>query len=100
MAPSPRPPDLSPLPPARPQGWVERDRAGGSSDEEGGDGDGDGAAGGWGGGGVDDDEDRVYLERADRYEADYNFRYEEPGGAAIVTYPRQVRWAAAARGSG
>jgi len=26
----------------------------------------------------------------DQYEAEYNFRFEEPGGTAITQYPRQI----------
>lgn len=36
------------------------------------------------------DEDEAYLEQADRFEANYNFRFEEPGGAQIVGHPRRV----------
>ncbi|GAB4820679.1 hypothetical protein N2152v2_007725 [Parachlorella kessleri] len=37
-----------------------------------------------------DREDEQYLEQAEEYEHRYNFRYEEPGGAEIVTYPRKL----------
>lgn len=39
-----------------------------------------------------DAEDEQYIEAAEQYEAQYNFRYEEPGAAQIITYPRKV-WA-------
>ncbi|KAL6754712.1 hypothetical protein V8C86DRAFT_312002 [Haematococcus lacustris] len=38
----------------------------------------------------DDDEDEEYLQQADRFEAAYNFRFEEPGSAAVVSHPRNV----------
>lgn len=38
----------------------------------------------------DDAEDEEALEAADRFEAAYNFRFEEPGGIAIATHPRMV----------
>ena len=27
----------------------------------------------------------------DQYEAEYNFRFEEPGGTSITQYPREVQ---------
>jgi protein KRI1 len=68
------------------KGWVDAD--GGDDDSD--DGAGDGGGGGGGGGGVSDGEDEAALLAADAFEAQYNFRYEEPGGAQIATYPRQV----------
>lgn len=32
----------------------------------------------------------ILLAQADEYEARYNFRFEEPGAAQIITYPRKV----------
>ncbi|KAK9809843.1 hypothetical protein WJX72_000250 [[Myrmecia] bisecta] len=37
------------------------------------------------------EEDEAYLEHADQFEAEYNFRYEEPGSAQVVSYPRHVQ---------
>ncbi|KAL4445294.1 hypothetical protein ABPG77_011119 [Micractinium sp. CCAP 211/92] len=36
------------------------------------------------------EEDEQELERAEQWEHAYNFRFEEPGAAAIITYPRNV----------
>lgn len=33
----------------------------------------------------------LVLPIAEQFEHAYNFRFEEPGAAAIITYPRQVR---------
>jgi hypothetical protein len=77
-----KPPCCRALPAA--QGWIDRD-AGGASDS------GDERAARVAHAGRDDvdvDEDERYLEEADRYEARYNFRFEEPGGKTIATYPR------------
>lgn len=35
-----------------------------------------------------DEEDDSELERQDEFEERYNFRFEEPGGTEIATYPR------------
>ena len=37
-----------------------------------------------------DEEDEERSQEIDKYEAEYNFRYEEPGGTSITQYPRQV----------
>ncbi|KAF5829462.1 hypothetical protein DUNSADRAFT_16043 [Dunaliella salina] len=39
---------------------------------------------------IDDDEDEKYLEETDRFEAAYNFRFEEPGTAKIASHPRVI----------
>ena len=39
---------------------------------------------------VDDEADEEYLDQADKFEASYNFRFEEPGGANIAVHPRIV----------
>ncbi|KAI8343068.1 KRI1-like family C-terminal-domain-containing protein [Chlamydoabsidia padenii] len=39
---------------------------------------------------VDKDMDEQYLDDVDRFESKYNFRFEEEGGANIVTYARDV----------
>ncbi|GMK56597.1 hypothetical protein CspeluHIS016_0304370 [Cutaneotrichosporon spelunceum] len=36
------------------------------------------------------DEDEEFDEKADEFETEYNFRFEEPGAATIVTHPRQI----------
>lgn len=36
------------------------------------------------------DEEDQELDREDEFEAKYNFRFEEPGSTAIVSYPRDV----------
>jgi len=48
------------------QGWVEKEQrgAGGHGDDAGDDAE------------LDEDEDAEYLARADRFEADYNFRFQ------------------------
>lgn len=38
----------------------------------------------------DVEEDEAALNAAEEFEASYNFRFEEPGGAEIVTHPRIV----------
>lgn len=58
--------------------WVPRP---GEGDD---DGDGDGGAGG-----VDNDS-ADELERVEQFEAQYNFRFEEPGGATLLAQVR--RW--------
>eukprot|EP00775_Hariotina_reticulata_P002953 gene2953-3238_t len=57
---------------------------------ESGDEDDDGDDDGAGGAAPDDDEDEEFLENVDRFEAAYNFRFEEPGAAAIQSYPRVI----------
>ncbi|KAI9026817.1 KRI1-like family C-terminal-domain-containing protein [Hyaloraphidium curvatum] len=39
---------------------------------------------------VDDDEDEEHLEEAEEFERQYNFRYEEEGGANIVGHARNI----------
>ncbi|PSC75398.1 KRI1-like protein [Micractinium conductrix] len=39
---------------------------------------------------VDDAEDEQFVEQAEQFEHAYNFRFEEPGAAAIITYPRNM----------
>ncbi|KAK9842076.1 hypothetical protein WJX81_007399 [Elliptochloris bilobata] len=61
----------------RDRGWVEKDGRGvGEEDGESED--------------ADLDEDEEYITRAERFEANYNFRFQEPGGGNIVSYARQV----------
>ena len=36
------------------------------------------------------EEDEAAMEAAEAYEAEYNFRFEEPGGSSLVTHPRQL----------
>jgi len=43
-----------------------------------------------GGGDVDDEEDEAAFQAAQAFEAQYNFRYEEPGSGQLVTHPRQI----------
>jgi protein KRI1 len=40
---------------------------------------------------VIDEEDEKRSQEMDQYEAEYNFRFEEPGGTTITQYPRQVK---------
>ena len=56
--------------------WARPDGATSSEDD---DGDGDG-----------DDDAAAFDAAADAFEAAYNFRYEEPGGATLVSHPRDV----------
>ncbi len=46
--------------------------------------------GGRGGPEDEPDEDEEAYAAAENFEANYNFRFEEPGGAEIVTYPRTI----------
>lgn len=39
---------------------------------------------------VDDQEDERYLEQAETFETNYNFRFEEPDSARIETFPRVI----------
>ena len=48
------------------------------------------AGSGSGNGDDDYDEEDAELDREDDFERAYNFRFEEPQGTAIVSYPRQV----------
>mmetsp|Transcript_26745 Transcript_26745/g.87736 ORF Transcript_26745/g.87736 Transcript_26745/m.87736 type:complete len:677 (+) Transcript_26745:41-2071(+) len=43
-----------------------------------------------GGGDEDDSEDEEELEKAEQFESMYNFRFEEPGGTALVSHPRVI----------
>ncbi|OCF34319.1 hypothetical protein I316_03833 [Kwoniella heveanensis BCC8398] len=36
------------------------------------------------------DEEEDFDEKADRFEAEYNFRFEEPGSSSIVSHPREI----------
>ncbi|WVR07983.1 hypothetical protein IAU60_005026 [Kwoniella sp. DSM 27419] len=36
------------------------------------------------------DEEDDFLDKADQFEAEYNFRFEEPGASDIVTHPRLI----------
>jgi protein KRI1 len=36
------------------------------------------------------DEEEEFDERADAFETEYNFRFEEPGSSTIVTHPRNI----------
>ncbi|GMH32717.1 hypothetical protein BSKO_00551 [Bryopsis sp. KO-2023] len=54
------------------QQWVEAELSGEEGEDE----------------GPDPNKDEEFLEKADTYEATYNYRFEEPGSAQIVTYPR------------
>ncbi|BEJ13502.1 hypothetical protein CspHIS471_0306760 [Cutaneotrichosporon sp. HIS471] len=36
------------------------------------------------------DEEEEFDDKADEFETEYNFRFEEPGAATIVTHPRQI----------
>jgi protein KRI1 len=36
------------------------------------------------------DEEEDFDDKADEFETEYNFRFEEPGAATIVTHPRQI----------
>jgi hypothetical protein len=56
------------------KGWVARDGGAGSSDDD--------------GGSEIDAEDEDFMQRANAFEANYNVRYEEPGGAELATHPR------------
>ncbi|KAI8393517.1 KRI1-like family C-terminal-domain-containing protein [Radiomyces spectabilis] len=39
---------------------------------------------------VDRDEDEEYLDQVDRFESKYNFRFEEDGGAQIISHARNI----------
>lgn len=39
---------------------------------------------------AEDEKDEVEVDKADAFEAAYNFRFEEPGGTTIVTHARTV----------
>ncbi|CAO3668362.1 unnamed protein product [Umbelopsis vinacea] len=39
---------------------------------------------------VDSDEDEEYLDKVDRFESAYNFRFEEDGGAQLVSHARET----------
>ncbi|GAX72819.1 hypothetical protein CEUSTIGMA_g274.t1 [Chlamydomonas eustigma] len=41
-------------------------------------------------GDIDDEEDEQYLQEAEKFEAKYNFRFEEPGGSSISGHPRVI----------
>ena len=41
-------------------------------------------------GDVDEEEDEQAMDAAEAFEANYNFRFEEPGGTEIVTHPREI----------
>jgi protein KRI1 len=41
-------------------------------------------------GNVDDEEDAAEMERMEAFESKYNFRFEQEGGTALVTYGRAV----------
>ena len=36
----------------------------------------------------EEEEDEEEVERQEMFEAEYNFRFQEPGGASIVSHPR------------
>ena len=36
----------------------------------------------------EEEEDEEEVERQEQFEAEYNFRFQEPGGASIVSHPR------------
>jgi protein KRI1 len=68
------------------KGWVDHEDDASDSD-----GDGDHHHNILGGGGdIDDEEDEAAFEAAQAFEANYNFRYEEPGSGQLVTHPRQI----------
>lgn len=64
------------------KGWVEHGDGDQDSDEEHGADEGEE--------GIDYEEDEAAWAAAQQFEANYNFRFEEPGGGQLVTYPRQL----------
>ncbi|WIA17436.1 hypothetical protein OEZ85_014286 [Tetradesmus obliquus] len=50
----------------------------------------EGGGGVQGAGGVDEEEDEQFLEQVDRFEAAYNFRFEEPNSHRIQSFPRVI----------
>jgi protein KRI1 len=66
------------------KGWVDHD------DSDGEDSDGDDGEDKNREFNVDDEEDEAAFEAAQAFEANYNFRYEEPGSGQLITHPRQI----------
>lgn len=64
------------------KGWVEHGDGDEAFDEDHGADEGDD--------GIDYEEDEAAWAAAQVFEANYNFRFEEPGGGQLVTHPRQL----------